>query len=104
MRCSWAWRWILRERSGGWRRATSTWSRAISVKRGVVPDLVTDQTSAHDPLNGYLPRGLSLEAAAELRQRDPTGYMARAHLSMADQVRAMLAFQEAGSHVFDYGN
>jgi urocanate hydratase len=74
------------------------------VKRGVVPDLVTDQTSAHDPLNGYVPKGLSLEAAAELRKRDPAGYVRRAHLSMADQVQAMLAFQRAGSHVFDYGN
>jgi urocanate hydratase len=74
------------------------------VKRGVVPDLVTDQTSAHDPLNGYVPKGLSLEAAAELRKKDPGGYVRRAHLSMADQVQAMLAFQRAGSHVFDYGN
>jgi urocanate hydratase len=74
------------------------------VGRGVVPDLVTDQTSAHDPLNGYIPRGLSLEAAAELRAKDPHGYVRRAHQSMADQVRAMLAFRKAGSQVFDYGN
>jgi urocanate hydratase len=74
------------------------------VRRGIAPDLVTDQTSAHDPLNGYIPKGLSLEAAAELRRRDPQGYVSRAHESMAEQVRAMLAFQKAGSHVFDYGN
>ncbi|HYX93012.1 MAG TPA: urocanate hydratase [Myxococcaceae bacterium] len=74
------------------------------VRRGVVPDLVTDQTSAHDPLHGYIPKGLSLEAAAELRQKAPEEYVTRAYLSMADQVRAMLAFQKAGSHVFDYGN
>ncbi|HZA14696.1 MAG TPA: urocanate hydratase [Myxococcaceae bacterium] len=74
------------------------------VRQAVVPDLVTDQTSAHDPLNGYIPKGLSLEAAAELRRRDPRAYVDRAHESMADHVRAMLALQKAGSHVFDYGN
>jgi urocanate hydratase len=73
-------------------------------RRGVKFDLVTDQTSAHDPLNGYIPRGLSLEAAAELRKRDPKGYVERARESMARHVEGMLAFQKAGSHVFDYGN
>src|SRR5262249_26517403 len=68
------------------------------------PDLVTDQTSAHDPLNGYVPAGLTLDAAAELRQRDPEGYVQRARQSMADHVRALLGFQRHGSHVFDYGN
>jgi urocanate hydratase len=71
---------------------------------GFRPDLVTDQTSAHDPLGGYVPAGLSLEAAAELRGRDPADYVRRAHASMAAHVEAMLAFQRAGSHVFDYGN
>ncbi|MEW6430388.1 MAG: urocanate hydratase [Myxococcota bacterium] len=74
------------------------------VRRGFKPDLVTDQTSAHDPLGGYVPKGLTLEAAAALRTSDPKQYVDRAHQSMADHVRAMLAFQEGGAHVFDYGN
>ncbi|MGA9520746.1 MAG: urocanate hydratase [Myxococcaceae bacterium] len=74
------------------------------VRRGIRPDLVTDQTSAHDPLNGYVPKGLTLEQAAELRKTDPEGYVERAYASMADQVRAMIDMQKAGSHVFDYGN
>jgi len=74
------------------------------VQRGVIPDLVTDQTAAHDPLHGYIPRGLSLEQAAELRRRDPKQYVAKARESMAIQVRAMLDFAKGGAHVFDYGN
>jgi urocanate hydratase len=74
------------------------------VLRGLVPDLVTDQTSAHDPLEGYVPAGLDLALALQLRESDPKTYVARAHKSMADQVQAMLDFQDAGSHVFDYGN
>jgi len=74
------------------------------VKRGVTPDLVTDQTSAHDPLVGYIPQGLTLAAAAELRERDPVEYVRRSRASMGVQVEAMLAMQRAGSHVFDYGN
>ncbi|MEL6189494.1 MAG: urocanate hydratase, partial [Myxococcota bacterium] len=74
------------------------------VKRGVVPDLVTDQTSAHDPLGGYVPGGLSLEAAATLRETDPQAYVAAAKRSMAAHVQAMLDFQDRGAHVFDYGN
>jgi urocanate hydratase len=74
------------------------------VRRGFKPDLVTDQTSAHDPLNGYIPKGLTLEAAAELRKKDSKQYVERSIASMAEHVRAMLAFKEAGSHVFDYGN
>ncbi|WIG97851.1 urocanate hydratase [Myxococcus sp. SDU36] len=73
-------------------------------RRGIKPDLVTDQTSAHDPLNGYIPTDLSLEAAAELRQRDPETYVRRARESMMLHVQAMNDFQKAGSHVFDYGN
>jgi urocanate hydratase len=73
-------------------------------RRGIKPDLVTDQTSAHDPLNGYIPTDLSLEAAAELRQRNPEEYVRRARESMVMHVEAMLGFARAGSHVFDYGN
>jgi urocanate hydratase len=74
------------------------------VKRGVKPDLVTDQTSAHDPLNGYLPTGWSLEQAAELRLSDPAHVIQAAKDSMAIQVRAMLDFHHQGIAVFDYGN
>ncbi|MGH7256394.1 MAG: urocanate hydratase, partial [Nitrospirales bacterium] len=74
------------------------------VRRGVVPDLVTDQTSAHDPLNGYIPAGLSLSQAADLRRGHPAEYVARALDSMALHVQAMLDCQQAGSVVFDYGN
>lgn len=74
------------------------------VARGVRPDVVTDQTSAHDPLLGYIPTGMTLEQAAALRTADPAGYQAHAMESMANHVRAMLAFQRAGSVVFDYGN
>ena len=72
--------------------------------RGVRPDLVTDQTSAHDPLNGYIPVGYDVAAAAEFRGRDPQGYVRAAKASMARQVRAMLALQAAGVPTFDYGN
>ena len=71
--------------------------------RGVVPDLVTDQTSAHDPLS-YVPSGLSLDEAAALRIGDPAAYILRSQATMARQVRAMVAMGAAGSHVFDYGN
>src|SRR5262249_37355205 len=74
------------------------------VKRGVTPGLASDQPAAHDPLNGYIPQGLTLEAAAELRKRDPDDYVRRARASMAVQVEAMTAMLRAGSHVFDYGN
>jgi urocanate hydratase len=74
------------------------------VRRGIKPDMVTDQTSAHDVLNGYIPAGLSLAEAAELRQRDPQGYVERAKESIAKQVRAMLDFYHQGIPVVDYGN
>jgi urocanate hydratase len=74
------------------------------VRRGWQPDVVTDQTSAHDPLGGYLPPGLSLDAAAELRDRDPDEYVRRAHAGMAEHVRAMLGFLDRGAVTFDYGN
>jgi urocanate hydratase len=74
------------------------------VRRGWIPDVVTDQTSAHDPLNGYVPRGYSLEAAAELRRTQPQEYIQRAIDSMAIHVRAMLDMQKRGAVAFDYGN
>jgi urocanate hydratase len=74
------------------------------VRRGERFDIVTDQTSAHDALNGYVPAGVSVAGAADLRSRDPDEYVRRAMSSMADHVRAMLAFQASGSVTFDYGN
>jgi urocanate hydratase len=74
------------------------------LKRGIRPDFVTDQTSAHDELNGYVPAGLTLEAALRLRAEDPASYIERALQSMAVHVRAMRRFQEQGAVVFDYGN
>ena len=74
------------------------------VRRGWRPDVVTDQTSAHDPLGGYVPAGLPLSEALELRASDPDAYLHRSMSSIADHLRAMLAFQRAGSVVFDYGN
>ncbi len=71
---------------------------------GLRPDIVTDQTSAHDPLNGYIPAGRSLPEALSLRARDPDTYTAESMASMARQVRAMLAFKDAGAVVFEYGN
>ncbi len=73
-------------------------------RRGVRFDVVTDQTAAHDVLTGYVPAGLTPGAAAELRARDPETYMARAHESIATQMRAMLEFQRSGAILFDYGN
>lgn len=73
------------------------------VHRGVVPDVVTDQTSAHDPLR-YFPRGMTFEEAKALRERDPDEFKRRAMESMAAHVQAMLDFQKKGSVVFDYGN
>ncbi len=74
------------------------------VERGWHPDVVTDQTSAHDPLGGYVPGGIGLEEALTLRTSDPDDYVRRSMASMADHVRAMLAFQSSGSVTFDYGN
>jgi urocanate hydratase len=74
------------------------------VRRGVVPDLVTEQTAAHDPLIGYVPQGLDLKEAAALRQSDAAGYIRRAKASMRLEVDAMLAMRERGAEVFDYGN
>jgi urocanate hydratase len=74
------------------------------VRRGERFDLVTDQTAAHDPLNGYVPSGLSVEEADALRSSDPDEYLSRARASIATHVSALLAYAERGSYVFDYGN
>ncbi|MGE3920191.1 MAG: urocanate hydratase [Gammaproteobacteria bacterium] len=74
------------------------------VKRGVKPHAVTDQTSAHDPLNGYLPKGWSLDYAAEMRIKNPKEVIYAAKASMAEHVKAMLAFHQQGIPTFDYGN
>ena len=74
------------------------------VRRGVVPDVLTDQTSAHDTLNGYVPAGMSLEAAAALRRTDPAQYVRQATASIVEHVRAMLALRARGAITFDYGN
>ncbi|KAF0195038.1 MAG: urocanate hydratase [Bacillota bacterium] len=74
------------------------------VRRRIVPELVTDQTSAHDPLEGYVPAGLSFDQALELRKTNPKDYVHRSMQSMADHVQAMLDMQSRGSVVFDYGN
>ncbi len=74
------------------------------VRRGLQVDVVTDQTSAHDPLNGYIPQGFTLDQAAELRRRDPEEYVRRSTATMVVHVNAMLALQRAGAVTFDYGN
>ena len=74
------------------------------VRRGIVPDVLTDQTSAHDPLVGYVPAGLDLPAAATLRESDPEEYVRRSVASMGVHVHAMLDLQRAGAITFDYGN
>jgi urocanate hydratase len=74
------------------------------VRRGVTPDVLTDQTSAHDTLNGYVPTRLTIDAAAELRRRDPKAYVTRATASISEHVRAMLEMQRRGAIAFDYGN
>jgi urocanate hydratase len=101
-----------------WMRAAAADGRALSVgflgnaaeivpelaRRGEAFDLVTDQTAAHDPLNGYVPAGLSVEEAAELRERDADDYLRRARVSIVAHVQGLLEFVRAGSYVFDYGN
>ncbi|RLA65047.1 MAG: urocanate hydratase [Epsilonproteobacteria bacterium] len=74
------------------------------LETGVVPDLVTDQTSAHDPLNGYIPREMTLKEALDLRVSGPKKYIDLSYKTMGDHVKAMLGFMDKGSHVFDYGN
>jgi urocanate hydratase len=98
----------------GWRAAGEARSIALVanaadvepelVRRGWRPDVVTDQTSAHDPLGGYVPGGIGLSDALALRERDPEEYVRLAKASIGEHVKAMLAFLAAGSVVFDYGN
>jgi len=74
------------------------------LERGITPDLLTDQTSAHDPLNGYVPSGMTLEEANALRDADPDAYLAKSAETMVAHVKAMLALQDKGAITFDYGN
>lgn len=74
------------------------------VKRGVTPDIVTDQTSAHDIVNGYVPHGMTFEEALELRKKDPEAYAEKSLEAIAEHVQAMLDMQKAGAETFDYGN
>ncbi len=101
-----------------WTRSAADRGEAVSVglvgncaevipeisSRGVIPDLLTDQTSAHDALNGYIPEGLSLEAAARLRESDPDEYVRRSMHSMRVHCEAMVELMRAGAHTTDYGN
>src|SRR5258708_17633865 len=73
-------------------------------KRGVVPDLLTDQTSAHDPIDGYVPNGMALEAALELRKKNPEEYKKHSLAAIAQHVQGMLDLQKLGAVTFDYGN
>jgi urocanate hydratase len=101
-------------RTSDWRRAGAARSVAVAgnaadlipelVRRGVTPDVLTDQTSAHDALGGYVPNGLSLAEAEALRRRDPDEYIRRAIAAMGVHVEAMLALQARGAVTFDYGN
>jgi urocanate hydratase len=74
------------------------------IARGFIPDVLTDQTSAHDPLNGYIPSGMSLEEAAKLREENPEEYVKKSKASMASHVESMLAMMDLGAITFDYGN
>lgn len=74
------------------------------VRRNIVPDVISDQTAAHDLTVGYIPIGESAESASALRDRDPAGYLARVRASLADEARAMLTLQSHGAKAFDYGN
>ena len=74
------------------------------VRRGIIPDVLTDQTSAHDTLNGYVPSGMGLDEASQLRRADPAQYIVRATASIVQHVRAMLDMQRRGAVTFDYGN
>lgn len=74
------------------------------IKRGIIPDIVTDQTSAHDPLNGYVPNGMTLNEAIVLRKSNPDEYIKKSKKAMAEHVNAMLEMQKRGAIAFDYGN
>src|SRR5262249_45851763 len=102
------------DRVAGWTRAGVARSIAVRanaadvlpalVARGVTPDVLTDQTSAHDALQGYVPNGMTLDDAVRLRERSPQEYIARSMATMAEHVRAMLALRQRGAVTFDYGN
>jgi len=77
---------------------------AEMIRRNIVPDVLTDQTSAHDPLNGYVPNRMSIEEALDLRQRDPEEYTRRSMQTMGEHVKAMLELKHKGAVTFDYGN
>jgi len=96
----------MRNGSGGrsaW-PCSATEVHGALLERGWIPDAATDQTSAHDPRAGYVPAGLTLEQAAELRARDPQEHVRRARASMAQHVRALLGMKARGTILFDYGN
>ena len=100
---------VARYRSEGVARSIALEANAAEVlpelvRRGIVPDVLTDQTSAHDALNGYVPAGMPLAEAEALRRSSPDRYIDRAMASMAQHVRAMLALRRAGTITFDYGN
>src|SRR5947208_1491517 len=102
-------RWVQEARDGGEALSVGLLGNASEthpelLRRGFRPDVVTDQTSAHDPLGGYIPGGLTLEEADELRDKAPDAYVRGAKESMARQVEAMVGLQDAGAVVFDYGN
>lgn len=99
----------LELRSQGVARSVGVVANAVDLlhrllERGLVPDVLTDQTSAHDELNGYVPAGMSYAEALELRKKDPQQYIREAYRSMAQHMRAMLELQRRGAVTFDYGN
>lgn len=101
--------WVLDARASGSALSVGLLGNAAEVhwellNRNVIPDLVTDQTSAHDPLNGYIPTGFDLLSATHLRKQDPDAYVRLSKASMRKHVEAMVEFQERGAVVFDYGN
>lgn len=102
-------RWVLDARDKGEALSVGLVGNAAELlpellKRGVIPDVVTDQTSAHDPLNGYVPAGFSLAEADKVRAEDPEAYVKKACASIRTHVEAMVEFQDRGAVVFDYGN
>jgi urocanate hydratase len=102
-------RWVEQARSAREPLSVGVLGNAAEVEpallaRGFHPDVVTDQTSAHDPLSGYVPMGMSLEDADHLRTASPDDYVTRSHESMARHCEAMVGFQDGGAVVFDYGN
>ena len=104
-----AMRWVEEARDSGEAASVGLRGNAAEthpemLRRGFAPDVVTDQTSAHDPLEGYVPEGLTLEQAADLRRSEPNEYVKRAHESMARQCEAMVGFMDSGAVTFDYGN